>query len=303
VPGFRRVSHGLYLPHDESADGRSETLRELSAWRLVLPEDAVFTHVTAAWLFGWWLPQLPEHVPVFASTAMTARPRRAGLICTRLASVGADLTRVGQPVDLPAEVLLRCARDLGMIDLVVLVESALRSGDIDEAQLAAITGSTRPGVRRLRVATAHADPRSESMWETALRLFHELAGISVDVQVDLHDHTGRRIGRGDLVVRGRRDVHEFDGGHHDEPVHRTRDRRRDRELIAADYVRRGFTKPDLTTTPMQTLRELDAVIDRPHDPRRLRRWTAWLRESCLSPAGRRRLQNRWLAAGLWSQSA
>jgi hypothetical protein len=91
---------------------RDERMRDLCAWQLVLPSDAVFTHVTAAWLFDWWLPRLPEFVPTFAATAAETRPRRAGLICSRLGAVAHDVQRFGLPVDHPAEVLIRAARDL-----------------------------------------------------------------------------------------------------------------------------------------------------------------------------------------------
>ena len=176
-PGFRRVSHGLFLPLSPGLDSREEWRRELSAWRLVLPADAAFTHITAAALYDWWLPQLPEFVPVFAATRLDDnRPRRAGLSCSRLDQPSQGQVRYGLPVDSPHEVLLRAARDLGLLDLVVLVDAALHLGDVSPESLADFCRSSRPGVRRLRVAVGLADGRSESAWETALRLFHRVRG-------------------------------------------------------------------------------------------------------------------------------
>ena len=75
-------------------------------------------------------------------TSTGSRPRRPGLICSRLdrtAQVDAEpVLRHGQPVDLPEEVLLRAARDLAMLDLVPLVDSALRSGDTTADRLTAL---------------------------------------------------------------------------------------------------------------------------------------------------------------------
>jgi hypothetical protein len=301
---FRRVSHGLFLPIAPDPDARQEWFRELSAWQLVLPDDAVFTHLTAADLYGWWLPRLPEFVPVFAAAGLHSnRPRRAGLICSRLDRSAVPQMRHGFPVDAPEEVLLRAARDLALLDLVVMIEAALRSGDVTRKSLAAFCTTSRPGVRRLRGAAGLADGRAESRWEVLLRLFHELAGIPVEPQVDLVDQEGRFVARVDLLVRGTNFAHEYDGAVHDEPPRRTTDRRRDRRLVEIGVVRRAYTAPDLVHQPRVTLQELDRAIGRPHRPTRLRRWTTWLEHSCFSEVGRRRLQNRWLMNGQWSRTA
>jgi hypothetical protein len=311
VTGFRRVSHGLYLPLSDQADLRQEWLRDLDAWRLVLPSDAVFTHVTAAALYGWWLPQLPDYVPVFAAADVTgSRPRRPGLICSRLDRSSRFDTelfrRRGQPVDLPEEVLLRAARDLAMLDLVPLVESALRSRDTTVERLRHFCETTRPGVRRLRLAVSLSDPRSESPWETVLRLFHVLMGIAVEPQVELFDDEGTFLARADLLLTGTDNVHEYDGG-----VHRDRDRqrgdlRRERRLAGSPYVRRGFTSEDLVRHPLVMLAEIDRALGRRHRPSRVRLWRRWVSEATLSPDGRRRLMNRWMRlSGItdWSQTA
>src|SRR3954465_14930074 len=102
----------------QSLSAVDEHLRDLRAWRLVLPPDAVFTHVTAASLYDWWLPRLPEHVPTFAATGAKNRPPRAGLVCSRWDAVAVGVERHQLPVDHPGEVLLRTARDLAVLDLV-----------------------------------------------------------------------------------------------------------------------------------------------------------------------------------------
>ena len=311
VTGFRRVSHGLYLPLSEHADLRREWLRDLDAWRLVLPPDAVFTHVTAAALYDWWLPHLPEYVPVFAATDATgSRPRRPGLICSRLdraAHVDVDpVVRHGQPVDLPEEVLLRAARDLAMLDLVPLVDSALRSGDTNRQRLKRFCATTRPGVRRLRLALTLADQRSESPWETVLRLFHVLAGIDVEPQVELFDAEGTFLARVDLLVTGTDNVHEYDGADHRQRDRQRSDLRRERRLAGTPYVRRGFTSEDLVRHPLVMLAEIDRALGRRHRPSRVHLWRRWVSEATLSADGRRRLMNRWMRlSGItdWSRTA
>jgi hypothetical protein len=284
-------------------DDRTEKLRDLAAWRLVLPEDAVFTHLTAVRLYDWWLPPLPEFVPVFAAAARKSnRPRRAGLVCSRLERTSTPRLRHGLPVDSPEEVLLRAARDLGLLDLVVLIDAALHLGDVTREVLGEFCTTSRPGVRRLRQALGYADGRSESPWETVLRLFHVLSGVAVQPQVELFDDDGRFVARVDLLVCGTNFAHEYDGAIHDERRRRTRDLRRGRKLVEIGIVRRGFTAPDLIADCAATLQELDRAMGRPHRPSRLGRWKKWLDYSCYSTTGRRRLQNRWLMVGQWSQT-
>jgi hypothetical protein len=285
-----------------SLSAAEEHLRDLAAWRLVLPADAVFTHVTAAWLYGWWLPRLPEHVPTFAATAADTRPRRAGLLCSRLEVVSAELERRGLPVDDPAEVILRAARDLALLDLVPMVDCALARGDVDPDALWRLAYSRRPGCRRLRAALELSDPRSESPWESLLRVFHVTSGVEVEPQVEIRDERGQFVARADLIVVATGDVHEHDGAVHDNPAQRTRDLRRVRRIQEAGRVRRGFTAPDLVTHPGTTMAELTRVLRLQYDRRRLDAWKTYLNESCLTAAGRRRLENRWLATRHWSQT-
>jgi hypothetical protein len=300
-PSDRRVSHGLMLRKLGLA-AREERLRDLAAWLLVLPPDAVFTHVTAAWLYGWWLPQLPDEVPVFAATTAATRPRRAGMICSRLRSVAEGLTLSGLPVDAPGAVLLRAARDLAILDLVPMIDSALRLGDVDMAELAELAHSGKAGSRRLREALARCDRRSESAWETILRVFHDVADVAVEPQVVILDDQGAFVARADLVVLATGDLHEYDGAVHSESGQRARDLRRSRRLAEVGRVRRGFTASDLVRHPAVTLQELERILGRPHDPDRIQTWATYLNQSCLTAAGRIRLQNRWNTSRHWSQT-
>jgi hypothetical protein len=50
--GWTRLSRGMYVPTaSRSFSG------DLRAWITLLPEDAAFTHLTAAQQFSWWLPE------------------------------------------------------------------------------------------------------------------------------------------------------------------------------------------------------------------------------------------------------
>lgn len=306
LSGWDRLSHGLHLPELKNEPATARTLRQLDAWRLVLPPDSGCTHITAAWLRGWWMPQLPEHVPVFASGPGSEHPRRAGLVYSRLDGLGAPELVRGLPTVAPEETLLRAARDLSLVDLTVMTVSARRSGELDEAALNFLCASRRPGVRALRAALSWADARYESPFEVLLAFFHLLAGVAVEPQHRVDDRDGRFVARGDLWVVGTNSIHEYDGAVHDERRQRAADLRRERRLLDTPYVRRGYVADDLFNHPVAMLREIDAAVGRRHDPRRLGPWRRQLSQSTYSASGRRRLQNRWLRLSRhidWTQTA
>jgi hypothetical protein len=309
LAGHRRVSHGLFLPHVPGLSLERELFRELSAWQLVLPGDAGFTHVTGAEILGWQLPHLPDrsHLPIFAAIAGDgSRPRRPGLICSRLVRPANTAIINGLRVDQPEEILLRAARDLGLLDLTILIDSARHLGHIDPERIRAVMASSRPGVRMLRLGWDMSDDRSESGPETALRVFHRAIDVPVRPQALLTDDSGVVVGRADLLIIGTRHLSEYDGdGHRAKEQHRV-DLRRERGLSATDYVRHGYTLDDLLNHPITVMHEIDRMIQRPHRTSRIRRWQRLVDNSLFSVAGRERILNRWRRVGGildWSQTA
>jgi len=291
--GFRRVSHGLFLPLRNGLSTEVEFQRDLLAWRHVLPPTAVFTHLTGARLLGWQLPHVPEQVPTFAAVeGDRSRPRRPGLICSRLVRP-ANPDAAGIPIELPEEILLRASRDLGTLDVTVMADSARRLGHIDPKRMAEVLGSRRPGVATLRRAWLWSSPKADSGPETILRLFHEVIDVAVEPQALLRDDDGRVVGRADLLVMGTPFVHEYDGAHHLARRQQSVDLRRGRGLGAAAYERRGFTLDDLITHPIVAMHEIDRALGRPHKLVRLTRWRRLVENSLYSEVGRQRILNRW----------
>src|SRR5688500_15314461 len=141
---WEQLSRGLYAP-------RASPLRDLLlGWQLVLPKSAAFTSLTAAEVSGWWLPEAIPH-PIFAAVPIGERyPERTGLLVCRhprpvpVETVG-DLT-----LTTGAETLLAAARDLGLLDLVILGDSALRCGHCTLRDLRATAARRRRGAPRLR---------------------------------------------------------------------------------------------------------------------------------------------------------
>jgi hypothetical protein len=307
LAGHRRVSHGLFLPLVSGLTAEAEFVRDLVAWQEVLPDTAAFTHVTGARLLGWQLPRLPVEVPVFAAVkGDVSRPQRAGLIYSRLTHQTKSAAIQGVPVEAPEEILLRAARDLGLLDLLILVDSARRRGDINAERMSGVLDSRRPGVRMLRQAWGLSDHRADSAGETVLRIFHNAMEVPVEPQVVLVDEHGHVVGQADLLIVGTLEVQEYDGEvHRGKKRHRV-DLRRERGLSATSYRRHGYSLDDLLNHPLTVMHELDRLVDRPHRISRLRRWQRLVDDSLFSERGRERVMNRWRRVNGfvdWSETA
>lgn len=294
--GFERLSHGLYQPTRPGLSADQAFLRELHALLLVLPPGAAFTHMTAARVLQWQLPNLPDNVPVFAAVRGDRRPRRHGLITSRLTHTSEVAVVEGLPIDSAEEILLRASRDLGILDLAIMLDSALRLGHVDPARLRALETSSRPGCVRLRQAHSLADGRAESAGETVLRIFHEVMEVPVEPQASIYDHFGHLIGVVDLLVVGMDRAHEYDGAGHREGRQHTVDLRRERGWANSPYTRSGFTLDDLLNHPIVVMHELDRLLRRPHSLRRIQRWRTMIDESLYGERGRARVMNRWQRA-------
>jgi len=283
---WTKVGHGLYVPAGD--DGPP-----LAAWHLALPSSGAFTGLTAAGLHGLWLPPLPVGTPTFVAVrdGGTA-PRRPGLRVVRQTSAIPTVAVRGLPTVPVPEAILGCARDLGLLDVVVLVDAALHKELCSMDDVACVAALRRRGAPLLREALRLADGRSESPYESLLRLLHAVCEVPVEAQHEVF-HDGRFVARGDLWLVGTRTLHEYDGAHHLTRAQQRRDLRRGRGLDEASWHRRGYVLEDLLHQGLMILRDADAALGRPHQPDRIRAWEALLVDSAFSVPGRHRLLRRW----------
>lgn len=182
------------------------------------------------------------------------------------------------PVATAAETVLAAARDLAVLDLVPLADSALHLGHCTRAELAEVARQRRRGAPRLRQVLPLLDGRSESPWESILRLLHHAADVAVEPQHRIADEADRFVARADLWVVGTRRLHEYDGEvHRDRDTHRA-DLARDRRLVEHGWQRLGWTATEvLQGGPV--LPSLDALLGRHWSSHRLARWRSWVAAS------------------------
>ena len=167
-------------------------MADLLAWQQALRADASFTHLSSAIVRGWWLPVLPAPLPVWiAQDKAHNHTRRHGARVLR--------SRLAPEFDVTLD-------------------------DLRE-----VVGRRRSGVPGLRAAIALADGRSESAWESLLRVLHTSCGIEVEPQREFR-HRGQFVARGDLWLVGTRDLHEYDGAEHRDRQRQQQDLRRDRRI-------------------------------------------------------------------------
>lgn len=286
---WSRASHGVYVA---SADRTSSPL--FTAVRAILPAEGMAAHLTAATLYEFWLPELPDWLPQLAVLAPGVdRPERDGLYVFR--------SRAGLPspivVDgiacVPPEVCLgQLAEDLSTLDLVVAIDGALHAELCSVEDIERQIRSRQRGLPRLRRALALCDERSESAWETVLRLLHVAGGIAVEPQYLVRDSAGTIFARADLRIRGTRRLPEYDGAEHRTRLRQQEDLARDKALSRLGYERYGYIAKEIVQNPALVLRDAEQALGWPHSPDRVKPWWPVLIESSLSPSGRRRLLRR-----------
>ena len=121
----------------------------------------------------------------------------------------------------------------------------------------------RRGAPFLRAVYPLLDPRSESPWESIMRVLHRAAEIPVTPQQELFDQFGRFVARADLLIDGTPRLHEYDGGF------------------------QGGAG---------VIADVDRLLGRPWDPRRLAAWNQLIEHSLYGRAGRARAYQHWRRA-------
>lgn len=284
------VSHGVYA----LAADVEPTSHPFESVRPILPADALAAHLTAAQCYDLWLPRLPSWLPVLAVRPPGLdRPERAGLYVFRSRAglpTGYDVG--GVPCVPPAVCLGELAEDLGVLDLVIAIDCALQRGLCTVDDILRSLRTRQRGLPRLRQALALVDGRSESAWETILRVLHVICGIPVQPQYKLRDAGGSVVARGDLWIRGTRRLSEYDGADHRDARQHEVDLAREKALQRLDFERYGYIAREIRQQPGQILRDAELALGWPHSQTRIKHWWPIFEGSSLSEEGWRRLLRR-----------
>lgn len=212
--GFvRRIIRGVYAP----AQAPDSILFRAQALGLVVPECAVVTDRTAAWLHGVSILERGAHLeapPISVCERVDSRVRRAGVDGRRRQLLDRDVMELqGIRVTTPMRTGLDLGRRLWRFDALAAIDGVLHIGvDHDELLEESLRFRGHRGMRQLRWLAPLGDGRSESPGESALRLHWYDAGLpKPDLQHRLQDDTGREIYRLDVPLPEVRYAAEYDG--------------------------------------------------------------------------------------------
>lgn len=264
--GWAPVTRGVHVRSPEEVP---RWWADLHGWQDVLAGDGVLSHLTAARVHGWWLPAAIPGLPVFAALDTDRRIRRPGLAVSRHREPVERTVVGGLVVTSARDTLLTCAADLGLLDLLVLTDAALARGVAPDDLLP--RRSRQPGGALVRTAVGLGERRTESPWESVLRLLHVTADVAVRAQ-HVVTHQGGFVARGDLWIEGTRTLQEYDGAVHRDPEQHRADLARDRALARAGWRRNGYTAREVVGHPHLVIRDADEALDRPWEDSRVQRW-------------------------------
>mgnify|MGYP004505268973 CR=1 FL=1 len=255
-------AHGIRMPA-----GVDDMRAQLRARALRLPDGAVYSHATAALLWGLPLPH--RHAwdgSVHITTPRGVRARRGRRV--RGHQCDLPVEDVGRLGDIPATSLGRTFCDLADIlaeaelvavgDFIIAGRGLRRAKDELEA---ALNRHTRRQVT-LRRALAMLDARAESPKESELRVLLVRSGFGgLATQVEVREPGGRFVARVDLAIPHLKIAIEYDGDHHRDRAQWRRDQQRRRRLEALGWIYIVVTQRDLDD-PSQLLADLRAAIRR-----------------------------------------
>jgi hypothetical protein len=235
----------------------------LAATSRRLPMTAVFSGRTAAWLHGL---ELPPCNPIEVTLPLRCHTTRLAGIVVRRSAVSANETvmRHGQRATSAVRTLADLGRRLPLVEAVAALDMALHKRLLESADLSSWTRAHRRfrGLARLRRAIELAEPATESVMETRLRLVLVLARLPRPLaQISLYDEHGHFVGRPDFYYPLQRLALEYDGSSHRENL--MYDNRRQNRMVDAGYRLLRFTAADVLSTPNSVVALVRRALSQP----------------------------------------
>lgn len=249
-----------------SALGRGELVR-VGRNRLALPVadhglraaqevNGFASHLTAALHHGWKI-RFPPEIPQVTVPRHRSLPQEPTTLFEAFARDLPTEDRDGWATS-RLRTVLDCARDLPFVDALCVADSALRAGDVSQAELLRAADRIRgPVGTRVRRVAAYANGKARNPFESALRGLAIQAGLEVVPQFEirlgdltLHPDLANPV----LEIAVEADSYEFHGR---EPKDHNNDCFRYNALVVAGWVVLRFTwehvmhSPDYVITTLQ----------------------------------------------------
>lgn len=253
-PGWRRTSHGCFLP--ESVDESRVEQRIVEAVAVLPPDGAVTGWAALRWMGAMWFDGLAgDGLTRRAVQVLTGcgaiRPQHGIAVSSELRRPGEIIEVDGLPITIPVRSALFELRYAGSPEDAVVAADMAMEADLattDELAAYAATLGTWTGIPQAREAVLHARENSWSPQESRLRLLWTLlAGLPEPLcNRPVFDLSGRHIGTPDLLDPVAGVVGEYEGVVHLKRRQRGVDVRREQALrdaglecfpvVAADWA-------------------------------------------------------------------
>ena len=211
-PGFVRLAHDLVVRLDDAID-QTATLRLLAQ---VLPQDAAFSHGTAAALLG--APVDPPRLHHVALTPRRVLPQRNELVVHVRQLEPADVVEHrGLRLTSGAQTWLDLAPSMWPEELVAVGDALLRAGHLRPESLShrlARADRVR-GVVRARSCAPLLSPKSASRPESLIRYWVLTSDLPTpQLQIPVHDRWGNERAHADLGFEEWKVALEYEGRQH-----------------------------------------------------------------------------------------
>lgn len=203
-----RIRRGVYVPAKSwsSLLPSERYIVQLVAHSKVMGNRTVFSHQSAAALFGFAQLTVPERIHVAAPHSMAHSS--PGVTVHGLVSEPVELA--GLPVTPALQTVVDCCRVLDLRHALVLADSSLRAGVLYPDLMAYLRQATGHGSSRLRRLAELINPLSESAGESLVVYFLDEFGFPPCQQQVWVESGGRRY-RPDFMWPECMIILEFDG--------------------------------------------------------------------------------------------
>ena len=273
---FREITRGVYILSDIPLT----FVVRLAAFLLVMPKDAVVSHLSALRLYGF---VLGTSVGLEYSTNQHVVTKRKGVVLHRRKGRLTAYEREELPVTGPDRTLIDCATKVSLVQLIQAIEWMIHTGATTLERLWAYAESRHlDGVVRTRRVIPLVRERVESPMETVVRLMLVFARLpEPECNRDIFDAVGNFLARGDMVYFGYKVLIEYDGWQHERDSKQRQHDRERRELLEANGWRViVVTSEDLKHKEQIPWRAYEALKARGYggQPPRLNiMWTTWFK--------------------------
>ena len=266
MPEYERLARGVYA----MPGARKDFWFDASSAVIIAGEDAQLTAGSALFAHGI-LKKPPALMTLVVPEGKGSRKKR-GVSVRRSSHLPEQSSVIARVRVVPVTYAITdYARDVPdkSVAFAISQASALRLASPGDVEAASTARGQFPGSARLRrVLEDFDDETTHSSRERKLRRALRRLGLVMHPEpMDIENSQGRTVGQADIAIEDVRLDVEVDGPHHGLPWQRERDRRRDRDLAALDWLVVRYSIYEIDEDVDRVAREILRLVVRRREAR------------------------------------